>query len=31
LLDQALAACQENPQRRQELSDRAAVDDQPLR
>src|ERR1700730_17553585 len=30
LFNQALTACQENPQRRQELSDRTAMDDQPL-
>lgn len=30
LFDQTLAACQADKKRRQELSDRAAVDDQPL-
>jgi hypothetical protein len=30
LLDQAFTARQENQERRQELSDRPAVDDQPL-
>jgi hypothetical protein len=30
LFDQTVAACQENQKRRQELSDCAAMDDQPL-